>query len=74
MKRYAEKAGIFKRIHPYFFRHQLLSCLKDKGIVDAKVQLLSQLKHRGNLWFYNEISLSDVEHEYRDAMDAFPIE
>ena len=53
MKRYAEKAGISKRIHPYFFRHQLLSCLKDKGIVDAKVQLLSQLKHRGNLWFYN---------------------
>jgi len=45
-----------------------LSYLKDKGIVDAKVQLLSGLKHRGNLGFYKEISLSDVEHEYRDAM------
>jgi integrase/recombinase XerD len=73
IKRYAEKAGISKRIHPYFFRHQLLSYLKDKGIVDAKVQLLSGLKHRGNLGFYKEISLSDVEYEYRDAMDEFPI-
>lgn len=73
MKRYAEKAGISKRIVPYFFRHQLLSYLKDKGIMDAKVQLLSGLKHRGNLGFYKEIGLSDVEHEYRDAMDEFPI-
>jgi len=46
MKRYAEKAGISKRIHPDFFRHQFLSYLKDKGIADAKVQLLSGLKHR----------------------------
>jgi integrase/recombinase XerD len=73
MKRYAEKAGISNRIHPCFLRHQLLSYLKDKGIVDAKVKLLSGFKHRGNLGFYKEISLSDVEHEYRDAMDEFPI-
>ena len=73
MKRYTEKAGISKRIHPYFFRHQLLSYLKGKGIVDAKVQLLSGHKHRGYLGIYKEISLSDVEQEYRDAMDEFPI-
>lgn len=73
MKRYAEKAGISKRIHPHFFRHQFLSFLKDKGIVDAKVQLLSGHKHHGNLGIYKEISLSDVEQEYRDAMDEFPI-
>jgi hypothetical protein len=41
--------------------------------MDAKIQLLSGLKHRGNLGFYKEIGLSDVEHEYRDAMDEFPI-
>lgn len=73
MKRYAEKAGISKRIHPHFFRRQLLSYLKDKGIVDAKVQLLCGHKHRGNLGIYKEISLSDVEQEYWDAMDDFPI-
>jgi integrase/recombinase XerD len=47
--------------------------LKDKGIVDAKVQLLSGHKHRGIPGIYKEISLSDVEQEYRDAMDEFPI-
>ena len=73
IRRYAEKAGLTKRIHPYFFRHQLLSYLKEKGIVDAKVQLLSGHKHRGSPGIYKEISLSDVEQEYRDAMDGFPI-
>ena len=73
MKRYAEKAGISKRIPPYFFRHQLLSYLKDKGIVDARAQLLSGHKQRVTLGIYKEISLSDVEQEYRDAMDEFPI-
>jgi integrase/recombinase XerD len=73
IRRYVEKAGITKRIHPFFFRRQLLSYLKDKGIVDAKVQLLSGHKHRGSPGIYKEISLSDVEQEYRDAMDEFPI-
>jgi integrase/recombinase XerD len=74
IRRYVEKAGITKRIHPFFFRRQLLSYLKDKGIVDAKVQLLSGHKHRGSPWIYKEISLSDVEQEYRVAMDEFPIQ
>jgi integrase len=73
IRRYVEKAGITKRIHPFFFRRQLLSYLKDKGIVDAKVQLLSGHKHRGSPGIYKEISLSDIEQEYRDAMDEFPI-
>jgi hypothetical protein len=65
--------GIGSAPHPFFFRRQLLSYLKDKSIVDAKVQLLSGHKHRGSPGIYKEISLSDVEQEYRDAMDEFPI-
>jgi hypothetical protein len=40
VKKYAKKAGITKRIHPHLFRHQLLTYLTSKGIVDAKIQLI----------------------------------
>lgn len=38
VKNYARKAGITKRIHPHLFRHQILTYLTSKGIVDAKIQ------------------------------------
>ena len=41
VKKYARKAGIEKRIHPHLFRHQILTYLTSKGIVDAKIQLIS---------------------------------
>ncbi|MBF0414054.1 MAG: tyrosine-type recombinase/integrase [Desulfamplus sp.] len=46
VKKYAESAGITKRIHPHLFRHQILTYLTSKGIVDAKIQLISGHKNR----------------------------
>lgn len=73
VKRYANKAGITKRIHPHLFRHQLLTFLTRKGIVDAKVQMISGHKYRGSMAVYKELDLSDIAQEYWDAMDDFPI-
>lgn len=53
-KKYADKAGITKRIHPHLFRHQLLSYLTSKGIVDAKIQLISGHKDRASLSIYQD--------------------
>jgi integrase/recombinase XerD len=73
VKRYANKAGISKRIHPHLFRHQLLTFLTKKGIVDAKAQMISGHKYPGSMAIYKELNLSDIAQEYWDAMDDFPI-
>lgn len=73
LKRYALKAGIKKRIYPHLFRHQLLTYLTDKGIIDAKVQLISGHSDRQSLAIYQNLSLSDVESDYQEAMEDFPI-
>ncbi len=72
-KRYAVKAGIQKRIYPHLFRHQLLTHLTKRGIVDSKLQLISGHKNRKNLELYQELSLVDVADEYQKAMKDFPI-
>lgn len=74
VKKYARKAGIEKRIHPHLFRHQILTYLTSKGIVDAKIQLISGHKSRDSLSIYQDLSLSDIEQEYWDAMKDFPIQ
>ena len=74
VKKYARKAEIEKRIHPHLFRHQLLTYLTSKGIVDAKIQLISGHKSRESLSIYQDLSLSDIEKEYWDAMKDFPIQ
>lgn len=74
VKKYARKAEIDKRIHPHLFRHQILSCLTSKGIVDAKTQLISGHKNRESLSIYQDLSLSDVEKEYGEAMKDLPIQ
>ncbi len=74
VKKYAKKAGITKQIHPHLFRHQLLTYLTSKGIVDAKIQLISGHKNRESLSIYQDLSLSDIEKEYWDAMKDFPIQ
>lgn len=74
VKKYARKAEINKRIHPHLFRHQILTYLTSKGIVDAKIQLISGHKNRESLSIYQDLSLSDVEQEYWDAMKDFPIQ
>ena len=73
VKRYAEKAGIQKRIYPHLFRHQLLTHLAKKGIVDAKIQLLSGHANRKSLEIYHDLSLADVAEEYQEAMKDFPV-
>ena len=74
VKKYAKKAGITKRIHPHLFRHQILTYLTSKGIVDAKIQIISGHKNRESLGIYQDLSLSDVEKEYWDAMKDFPLQ
>lgn len=73
-KKYARRAGITKRIHPHLFRHQILTYLTSKGIVDAKIQLISGHKDRASLSIYQDLSLTDVEKEYWAAMKDFPIQ
>jgi integrase/recombinase XerD len=73
VKRYAVKAGIEKRIYPHLFRHQLLTYLTKKGIVDAKIQLISGHRDRQSLAIYQTMSLADVDEEYQEAMRDFPV-
>ena len=63
IKKYARSAGITKRIHPHLFRHQILAYLTSKGIVDAKIQLISGHKNRESLSIYQDLSLADIEKE-----------
>jgi len=74
VKKYATKAGISKRIHPHLFRHQILTYLTSKGIIDAKIQLISGHKSRESLSIYQDLSLSDIEKDYWEAMKDFPIQ
>jgi integrase/recombinase XerD len=74
VKKYARKAEIEKRIHPHLFRHQLLTYLTSKGIVDAKIQLISGHKNRESLSVYQDLSLAEFDKEYWDAMKDFPIQ
>lgn len=74
VKKYAKKSGITKRTHLHLFRHQILTYLTSKGIVDAKIQLISGHKNRESLSIYQDLSLVDIEKEYWDAMKDFPIQ
>lgn len=73
VKRYAEQAGIGKRIYPHLFRHQLLTYLARKGVVDAKLQVLSGHASRKSLEIYQDLSLADIADEYQTAMKDFPV-
>jgi len=73
IRRYAAKAGIEKRIYPHLFRHQLLTHLARKGILDSKIQLISGHADRQSLAIYQNLSLADVETEYQEAMQDFHI-
>jgi integrase/recombinase XerD len=73
IKRYADEAGIKKRIYPHLLRHQLLTYLAQQGIIDSKIQLLSGHSDRHSLSIYQDLSLKDVEKEYQEAMKKFPI-
>ena len=64
---------IEKRIYPHLFRHQLLTFLTQKGILAAKIQLISGHEDRKSLAIYEDLNLADVEKEYREAMRDFPV-
>lgn len=74
VKNYARKAGINKGIHPHIFRYQLLTYLTSKGIVDAKIQLISGHKSPDSLSIYKDLGLADVNKEYWEVMEDFPIQ
>ena len=74
VKKYAKMAGITKRVHPHLFRHQILTYLTSKGIVDAKIQLISGHKNRESLSIYQDLSLADIEKEYWSVMKNFPVQ
>jgi len=67
------RGRIRKRIYPHLFRHQLLTHLAKKGVVDAKLQILSGHASRKSLEIYQDLSLADVADEYQEAMKDFPI-
>lgn len=73
VKRYADQAGIEKRIYPHLFRHQLLTHLAKKGLVDSKLQVISGHEARKSLEIYQDLSLADVADEYQEAMRDFPV-
>lgn len=41
--------------------------------MDAKIQLISGHHDRQSLAIYQDLSLADIEDEYRKAMEDFPI-
>jgi integrase/recombinase XerD len=73
IKRYARQAGIEKRIYPHLFRHQLLTHLARKGLLDSKIQVISGHQNRQNLAIYQDLSLADVADDYEEAMRDFPV-
>ena len=68
------KDFISSAIRLNLFRHQILTYLTSKGIVDAKIQLMSGHKSRESLSIYQDLSLADVEEEYFKVMKDFPIQ
>lgn len=73
VKRYADQAGIQKRIYPHLFRHQLLTHLAKEHIVDAKIQIISGHADRRSLEIYQNLSLADVQTDYQSAMKNYPV-
>lgn len=73
VKEYAIKAKIEKRVYPHLFRHQILTFLTKKGIISAKLQLLSGHSEEKSLAIYQDLALSDVAEEYEEALKSFPV-
>lgn len=73
IRNYAVKAGIEKRIYPHLMRHQILTYLTTKNIIDAKIQIISGHQDRKSLEIYQNLSLASVNEEYQKAMNDFPI-
>jgi hypothetical protein len=51
----------------------LLTHLAKEHLVDAKLQIISGHAERRNLEIYQNLSLSDVEADYQEAMKNYPV-
>ncbi len=68
MRRYADKAGITRAVHPHLLRHQMLTFLTAQGLTDAKIQLISGHGNRASLELYQHLSLAAIEGDYQKAV------
>lgn len=68
MRRYADKAGITRAVHPHLMRHQMLTFLTAQGLSDAKIQLISGHGNRASLELYQHLSLAAIEGDYQKAV------
>jgi site-specific recombinase XerD len=68
MRRYADKAGLTRAVHPHLLRHQMLTFLTAQGLTDAKIQLISGHGNRASLEVYQHLSLAAIEGDYQKAV------
>jgi site-specific recombinase XerD len=68
MRRYADKAGLRRAVHPHLLRHQMLTFLTAQGLTDAKIQLISGHGNRKSLELYQHLSLAAIEGDYQKAV------
>lgn len=68
MRKYADKAGLTRAVHPHLLRHQMLTFLTAQGLTDAKIQLISGHGHRSSLELYQHLSLVAIEDDYQKAV------
>jgi len=73
LARYAERAGIKRRISPHRLRHFLLTWLKKQGIDDALIQPYSGHSTRQSLEVYSKLSIEEAQKEYDQAIGRFPV-
>ena len=73
LERYASLAGIEKSISPHKLRHFLFTWLKKQGIDDALIQPYSGHASRKSLEVYSQLSLTDAQTHYNEAIRRFPV-
>jgi len=73
LERYALAAGLDKSISPHMLRHFLFTWLKKQGIDDALIQPYSGHASRKSLEVYSNLSLTDAQTEYNQAIRRFPV-
>jgi integrase/recombinase XerD len=73
LARYAEQAGIKRRISPHRLRHFLLTWLKKQGIDDALIQPYSGHSTRQSLEIYSKLSIEEAQKQYDQVIGKFPV-
>ena len=60
-------------VHPYLFRHQMLTHLTAKGRSDAQIQLISGHESKKSLEVYQHLSLEAADKAYETAVQTVGI-